>query len=205
MSKISMFLIILMSSVILSSMAFAETTKLMKAVDASEPSIQNIKDALAAEHNINAINNDGETALMIAAQKNKNIETINYLIQHGANVNLEDEDGCTALMKAAHSNAPVGIIKALLNAGANVNSVNEDNETALIMAAKKTSDPEVIIVLLKAKANISIKNNQNKTAWDYAQKNSHLKDTEALKLMQNHINIEVEHIEKNVVPNQNAK
>ncbi|EAY13720.1 ankyrin repeat protein, putative [Trichomonas vaginalis G3] len=50
--------------------------------------------------NINEKNNDGETALYIAARNNSK-ETAEFLISHGANINEKDNDGETALHIAA--------------------------------------------------------------------------------------------------------
>lgn len=79
--------------------------------------------------NINATDEDGETALMEAADS-RNAETVRVLIANGANVNAADEDGETALMIAAdEGNAEV--VRLLIEAGANVNARDEDGETAL--------------------------------------------------------------------------
>ena len=60
-------------------------------------------DKRAEEHSadVNAVDEDGETALMYAAQSG-HFDIVKYLIEdHGADVNAVDEDGKTALMCAA--------------------------------------------------------------------------------------------------------
>ena len=78
---------------------------------------------------INATDNDGETALMEAAD-GRNAEVVRVLIANGANVNAADEDGETALMIAADEGR-AETVRLLLEAGANVNARDEDGETAL--------------------------------------------------------------------------
>ncbi len=88
-----------------------------------------LKALLSKGVNINATDNDGETALMEAAD-GRNVELVRVLIANGANVNAADEDGETALMIAADEGR-AEIVRLLIEAGANVNARDEDGETAL--------------------------------------------------------------------------
>ena len=56
--------------------------------------------APGANHNVNAKDKNGWTALMMAAVKG-NVDCVKNLIAAGAEVNAKNKDGCTALMMAA--------------------------------------------------------------------------------------------------------
>lgn len=88
-----------------------------------------LKALLARGVNINATDDDGETALMDAADERR-ADTVRVLIANGANVNQADEDGETALMIAADEGR-LETVRLLLEAGANVNARDDDGETAL--------------------------------------------------------------------------
>lgn len=89
-----------------------------------------LKSLLAKGVNINATDEDGETALMEAADSRRGTETVRVLIANGADVNLADEDGETALMRAADEGNKA-TVELLLQAGANPQARDEDGETAL--------------------------------------------------------------------------
>lgn len=108
-----------------------------------------LKTLLNSGVNINATDEDGETALMDAAD-DRNSEVLKLLIANGANVNLADEDGETALMKAADEGRSENV-KLLIQAGANINAIDEDGETALDKAIDERNR-EVIHILQSAGA-----------------------------------------------------
>ncbi len=88
-----------------------------------------LKSLLSQGVNINATDEDGETALMEAAD-GRNPEVVRVLIANGANVNAADEDGETALMIAADE-GNTETVRLLIQAGANVNARDEEGESAL--------------------------------------------------------------------------
>lgn len=88
-----------------------------------------LKAVLERGGNINATDDDGETALMEAADSRR-ADAVRVLIANGANVNLADEDGETALMIAADE-GNLEAVRLLLEAGADVHARDEDGETAL--------------------------------------------------------------------------
>lgn len=96
--------------------------------------------------NINAKNEDGETALSRASMLEE-LEIVKYLIEHGANINAKDEDGNTALMWASLSRN-LEFVKYLIENGADVNIKNNNGKTALDMAESE----EIKEVLRKAGA-----------------------------------------------------
>ena len=78
---------------------------------------------------INATNDDHDTALMEAAEEG-NLPAVRNLIAAGANVNLQNEDAESALMMAAEE-GHLEVVKILLSSGADVSAVDENGETAL--------------------------------------------------------------------------
>jgi ankyrin repeat protein len=82
-----------------------------------------------AKANINAINGNGYTALMLAARAG-HTEMVDLLIQVGADIEVVGKYGYTALMWAA-KNRHNEIITLLLKAGANPNIVDKCGKTAL--------------------------------------------------------------------------
>ncbi len=78
-----------------------------------------VRAAIEAGANVNARDDDGETALMRAAEKSSNPEVVAILLRAGANVNARDDDGETALEKARErGSSGAAIVKLLLKAGA---------------------------------------------------------------------------------------
>lgn len=115
--------------------------------------------ALQAGVNINSQCEDGETALMIA--ENKEIVEILLNANPKPDLEIKDNDGYTALMY--NDNAIK--TKMLLEVGANVDAQNNYGTTALMLA----KDKEIIAELLKAKPNLELKNNKGYTALSYCQ------------------------------------
>jgi serine/threonine-protein phosphatase 6 regulatory ankyrin repeat subunit B len=96
--------------------------------------------------NINMQDEDGRTALNIAAEKG-NVGVMQLLVQEGANVNIQDKDGRTALNIAAEK-GNVGVVQLLVQEGANVNIQDKDGRTALdwVMDSAKLGVLEVNIL-----------------------------------------------------------
>lgn len=67
---------------------------------------------------IDARDNNSQTALMLAAQKG-NIKLIELYMQHGANINLQDNNGNTAFSLAKRNNH-LSVVSLLLNSNANL-------------------------------------------------------------------------------------
>lgn len=75
------------------------------------------KTAVAA---INALNEQGKTPLMLAAEGDK-LDDVKKLLADGADVNAANDNGVTALMCACEIDGS-SIIQTLIDAGANVNA-----------------------------------------------------------------------------------
>jgi hypothetical protein len=88
---------------------------------------------ISAGADLNAKNNYGNTALILAAENNYTT-VVSTLIAAGANIHSANNKGDTALMKAAWYGC-TEIVSALINAGANVKTANKNGQTVLKIAA----------------------------------------------------------------------
>ena len=84
---------------------------------------------------IDSTDKDGETALMVAAEKGQT-DAVRLLLQHGAQIDLADKEGKTALMYAAEEGR-TEVTKTLLDAGADPHAKDEDGHTALDIAEEE--------------------------------------------------------------------
>ena len=100
---------------------------------ADEP--ESIRAMLECGADINARDNDGQTALMNANDE----DCIKVLIEAGADVNAKDNDGWTPLMHLYHEGPE--IIEMLIKAGADVNARDNDGETVLGYLGEYLNDP----------------------------------------------------------------
>jgi ankyrin repeat protein len=129
------------------------------------------KALIAAGANVDDVNGDGQTPLILAAQRN-NLEVINLLLEAHASINLSDKTGQTALMYVR----PDGIgpssevVKALLAAGSAVNDTDEIGQTPLMIAAGKEYNLPIVQSLLAtdAKASINARDRSGMTALMHA-------------------------------------
>ncbi|EAY21040.1 ankyrin repeat protein, putative [Trichomonas vaginalis G3] len=115
--------------------------------------------------NINEKNEDGKTALHIAAEYNSK-ETAEFLISHGANINEKDNIEQTALHIAAENNSKE-TLEFLISHGANINEKNKYGQTALHFAAEYNSKVIAELLILHD-ANINEKNKYGQTALHFA-------------------------------------
>ena len=104
------------------------------------------------EANVNAVNKDGNPALILAMEKGY-VEIVKLLLEAGANANARDKDGNYALILAMEEGY-VGIVKLLLEAGANTNARDEYGWTALMNAARD-GHVEIVKLLLEAGADVN--------------------------------------------------
>lgn len=86
---------------------------------------------------VNAKNNDGKTALMMAATQSPEVTAA--LLKAGAEVNAKDHFGETALMLAAHHGKGPEGIAALLKAGADIRVQNNFGQVAYDFARENWS------------------------------------------------------------------
>jgi hypothetical protein len=89
---------------------------------------------------VNACNDAGETALLLACQYN-NLRGVQLLLAHHARVDVVDKKGMTPLLRAAAWSRH-DIIHSLIQQGAaNVNEVDENGDTPLLLFLKGADRP----------------------------------------------------------------
>jgi uncharacterized caspase-like protein len=116
---------------------------------------QDVQGAIDNGADINALDNEGSTPLMYAAEYN-NPDVVTTLLRAGADVNTKDKQGMTALMCAAQINQNPEVITVLLKAGADLKA--QDNRmglTPLGYAASNNWNPAVMNALLRAGVDIN--------------------------------------------------
>lgn len=101
-----------------------------------------IVELLAARAKVNAKNQLGETALMLASI-NGHLEIVRSLVLRGANVN---QSGWTPLMYAA-TRDHVNIARLLISYGAKVDAAADNGYTALMMATRENKAGVVALLL----------------------------------------------------------
>ncbi|MDX1917018.1 MAG: ankyrin repeat domain-containing protein [Rickettsiaceae bacterium] len=126
---------------------------------------------------VNAADNEGNTAFMYAVSRN-NTKMIELLLQSGAEVNASNHNGRTALIEAA-SHGHTEITALLLGRGAEVNDADNEGKTAL-MEAVSYWHSEITELLLKSGAEVNAADNEGKTALMKAVSEGH---TELAKLL----------------------
>ena len=119
---------------------------------------------------VNALDSDGETALMRAVRSGQE-ELVQLLIKNHVDVNTQCKKGLSALMFASVRGNTVNVT-ALMEHGAIVNLVDKDGYTALMLASQE-GHVEVVKVLLKYGADLSFKTQGGLTARDLAAKRFH--------------------------------
>ena len=107
-------------------------------------------DVMCSGANVNAVDNDGVSALMWAAGSEAagddshrkgllesptkgHVEVIKLLLRYGADVDMRDKDGITAIMFASF-HGHLGAVQVLLSAGADADYTNKEGRNALQLA-----------------------------------------------------------------------
>lgn len=118
---------------------------------------------------IQRANRFGETALMLAAWRNRQ-QAIRWLLQHGAQPNRTEREW-TALHYATFA-GHAGLVEDLLSAGADVNARSTNGSTVVMMAARE-GHATLAKRLLEAGANPALKNDyaDDAVAWAMRQGN----------------------------------
>lgn len=122
---------------------------------------------------VNAQDQSGLTALILAAQKGHE-NVVKLLLQlPGININAQNRYGCTALIWAIREGYE-NIVKLLLQApGININTQNKDGKTALIDAAKYGHDDVVKLLLQVPEISINAQDQYHFTAYKLAKEENH--------------------------------
>lgn len=139
----------------------------------------------SAGANINAVDDEGLTALHLAVIQPWNIEQttlrIKALVLRGADVNAEDNHGMTTLHRVIERGAPELIVKAFLDLGAEVNARDHRGRTPLHLGAYGwIFDPEPIKWMLDRGADINALDSEGMTPLDHARSLFHDSSTAEL-------------------------
>lgn len=126
-----------------------------------------IKALIAAGANVDAVNAEGQTPLILAAQRN-NLAMIKTLLEAHASINVRDKSGKTALMYIHPDgiNPTSEIVQILIAAGAALTNPDNDGETPLMEAASKDYNLAIVEALLAtdAKTSLNAKDHSGMTA-----------------------------------------
>ena len=122
---------------------------------------------LAKKHNVDVLEQNGQTPLFFAAARGGE-DFVDLLLRHKARINVADKFGNSPLYYAAAGNH-VGVIELLIEGGANPNLQNRRGLTPLMIAASEGHLASVQ-ALLDAKTDASITDFTGRTALDWARR-----------------------------------
>jgi ankyrin repeat protein len=126
-----------------------------------------VRMAIFAGADVNKRNARGDTALMLAAEDNKNPGVVEALLEGGADVNA-DNGGWTALVSAATFNPNPEVVSLLLEHGADVNAETEDGWSPLLMAVKHKGGFDVIKTLIAHGADVNFRSGRGESVMEAA-------------------------------------
>lgn len=150
-NRIARLGVMLAVAALVGGVAYADGPEPHKAVlRAANLGEEQLKQVLASGVVVDVTDDDGETALMEAADRG-NLPAVQLLIKYGAQVDRKDEDGKTALMYAADEGR-TPVVQALLAAGADASAKDKDGETALMMAEDERHADTVAVLRNVSKA-----------------------------------------------------
>lgn len=120
----------------------------------SSPSLATFRYLSVKGFEINTVNKEHETPLLLLSGKTKDIEVLKFFLAAGVDANRTDAKGNNALMNAAGGGS-LEIIKLLASKTKNINQANEKGETALTNAVQRNST-EVISYLIAEGAQVNV-------------------------------------------------
>jgi ankyrin repeat protein len=139
---------------------------------------ENVNKLLEAGTQVNAMDQDGHTALMFAAF-NGHSEIVLALLEGGAGVDRRDLMGRTALLYASTGPFPE-TVKILLDKGAKPNIIDSDEHFTPIMHAAAEGNLDVVKILLEYEADLSLTDVDGDDAESFARQAGHIQVAEYL-------------------------
>jgi ankyrin repeat protein len=118
-----------------------------------EDSESQIQDMLAKEPAHSFVNEDGQTAIHLAAMQDEYLTR--EVLGHGFDINIRNLDGETPLMCAVNVEN-IETVRFLLKNHADVNAVNDKQETCLHRAASKDKSGSITQLLLRRNADTEL-------------------------------------------------
>jgi len=138
---------------------------------ALEGDVEKVSSTLEAGIDINTVDENQHTALMLAAY-NGHHHVMKVLIDKGAKIEMVDGMNRTALMFA--STGPfTQAVKMLINAGANVNATDNQEKWTPVMMAAAEGQLEVVKLLVANGADLSMVDVDGESSLDFANSNGH--------------------------------
>lgn len=120
--------------------------------------------------NINATDNEGQTALMkMVGIKNDDI-MFDLLFSYKPNINIQDHYGNNPLMLAIEDGKSLQIIRKLLDASTDVNQQDNNGDTALMKVYFSIDPIEISKLLIQRGAIVNHRNKNGKTLLDFLSK-----------------------------------
>ena len=138
---------------------------------ALEGNIDAVKTTLEKGVDVNSVDSNSRTALMLASY-NGHESIVQLLLEKKADVNMLDVSSRTALMFAA-SGPFNATVTALLNADADVNIVDKEEHWSAIMFAASEGQLEVVETLFQHGADLKLQDIDGESAYDFAKANGH--------------------------------
>jgi ankyrin repeat protein len=136
--------------------------QLMHLIQCSEswlPEQSQVEALIAQGADVNTRTDDGSTALMLAAFKNKS-RCLRLLISAGADVNAKDSEGRAALNWAINYGPYVDCVRALISSGADINAKDNKGLTVLYWAVL-TANLGCVQALISAGADVNAKDDNS--------------------------------------------
>lgn len=139
---------------------------------AFEGNLKGVKEVVDAGADVNGIDEEGRTALMLSAF-NGFSEIVLLLLDEGASIDWRDGMGRTALLYAATGPFPE-TVKILLDKGAEPNVVDSDEHFSPLMHAAAEGNLDVVKILLKAGSDPTLKDVDGDNASTFARQAGHI-------------------------------
>lgn len=109
----------------------------------------------------------GQTALMLAAEFNQDIQVSELLLRYGLSVKDKDQNGLTPILHAVRNNPNPEVIALLIKTNPISLSDKADGKT-LLMFATENPNIEILNLLIKNQVPVNAKDKSGKTALVYA-------------------------------------
>lgn len=123
--------------------------------------------------NIVTTDEDGNTALMLAAAYHPNSDTITSLLEYGLKIDSKNKFGYDALTLAAYNNS-LPVLQTILNNQINTNPRDNNGRTPLMAAAIRGNDM-IMRFLINQGADFNATDNNGVSVLDYYNKRHYLK------------------------------
>ena len=145
-----------------------EETALHHAVYSDCESLEILSCLILKGLDVNACESDGRSPLMIASVRGK-VNSVAFLLEHGANVNLQNKNGKTALHYAVIGyNGSCEVFRCLIENGADVNACLTNDKCTPLMQACDYGQVYTATCLIDYGAALDLQDKNGDTALHYA-------------------------------------